>query len=100
MQRSYTHTHTYLYMISFARAVETGVCSCAGKVKVHICVPKEKNSGGAAEAALGSLGVNIIINDRVSPGTPHLLEHFSVFFFFFWLSASILPSLSFFDMTA
>lgn len=69
-------------MISFARAVETGVCSCAGKVKVHICVPKEKNSGGAAEAALGSLGVNIIINDRVSPGTPHLLEHFSVFFFF------------------
>lgn len=72
------------------------------KVKVHICVAKRKKSGGAAEVALGSLGVNIIINDRVGLGTPHLLEHFSgfFFFFFFWLSASILPSLSFFDTTA
>lgn len=67
-------------MISFARAVETGVCSCAEKVKVHICVPKEKKSGGAAEAALGSLGVNIIINDSVSPGTPHLLSTSPGFF--------------------
>lgn len=49
------------------------------KVKVHICERKEK-SCSAGETALGSFGVNIIINGRVSLGTPHLLEHFSGFF--------------------
>lgn len=86
--RSCTHTHTHLYMISFAGAVETGVCQCAEKGQSSHLHAQGKKSHGAAEAALGSLGVNIIINGRVSPGTPHLLEHFSGFF---WLSASILP---------
>lgn len=74
---AHTRTHsTHTHPSSFTRAVETGACSCAERLKFTSVCHKENVQLWWDGAPL-TLAVNILMNDAVSSGTPHLLECFS-----------------------
>lgn len=78
------HSHTCIHDLIYQGCWDRCLLVCC-EVKVHICVPKGKRVA-LLRVALGSLGVNILINGSLSLGTPHLLEYFS------WYLAQVLNS--------
>lgn len=65
-------THASTPLTPFTSTVETGVGSCAERLKFTSA------ASSSGEPALPPPSVNILINGAVVPGTPHLLQHFSV----------------------